>query len=83
MVEVMDWMTPQFLMPMVVNVATFAYVIGSYSTRIAVTEKHVQDLQNEVKVLRDLHAEMATIQTELKNVNMTLLRFEQYLTKGL
>lgn len=79
----MDWMTPQVMLPILANIASIAYVVGSYSTRITVTEKHVQELQDEVRVLRDLHSEMATIQTELKNVNMTLLRFEQYLTKGI
>lgn len=64
------------------NILTLAYLIGSYSARIGRLEEDIGTINIHVDRLLDLHAEMATIQTELKSVNQTLLRFEKYFMEG-
>jgi hypothetical protein len=66
----------------VMNLLTLAYIVGAYSARINRLEADIVSANIHINRLLDLHAEMATIQTELKSVNQTLLRFEKYFMDG-
>lgn len=75
-------MSPPFVVSIILNICTLTYILGVFSTRLSRAEADIMGINVHVDKLLDLHAEMATIQTELRSVNQTLLRFEKYFMDG-
>lgn len=74
--------SPPFVLSIILNICTLTYILGVFSTRLSRAEADITNINVHVDKLIDLHAEMATIQTELRSVNQTLLRFEKYFMDG-